>query len=41
VFLAGMSPYDRDKNLIGDDLGTQTKQAFLNMQEALHASGPR
>lgn len=37
ITLAGMSPYDKDKNLIGTDLRTQTDQAFRNLKAALEA----
>jgi len=39
VFLAGMSPYSKDKKLIGETLYEQTQQAFRNMREAMHAAG--
>jgi enamine deaminase RidA (YjgF/YER057c/UK114 family) len=37
ITLSGMSPYDKDKNLIGTDLRTQTEQAFRNLKSALEA----
>ena len=37
ISLAGMSPYDKDKRLIGQDLHEQTQQALLNMRVALEA----
>lgn len=39
VFLAGMSPYSKDKVLVGDTLNEQTRQAFRNMQTALASVG--
>ncbi len=39
VFLAGMSPYSKDKKLVGDTLNEQTRQAFRNMQAALASVG--
>jgi enamine deaminase RidA (YjgF/YER057c/UK114 family) len=39
VFLAGMSPYSKDKKLIGDTLNEQTRQAFRNMKAALSSVG--
>ncbi len=39
VSLAGMSPYDKDKRLIGTELGEQTRQAFRNMKVALESVG--
>lgn len=39
VFLAGMSPYSRDKTLIGGTLFEQAQQAFRNMRDALEAVG--
>ena len=41
VFLAGMSPYSKDKKLIGDTLNEQTRQAFRNMQSALASVGAK
>ncbi|MEQ8369275.1 MAG: RidA family protein [Alphaproteobacteria bacterium] len=35
IFLAGMSPYTKDKKLADGDLGDHTRQAFRNMQAAL------
>jgi enamine deaminase RidA (YjgF/YER057c/UK114 family) len=39
VALAGMVPYDSDKNLAGDDLWTQAPQAFANLKTAIEAVG--
>ncbi|MEP7457347.1 RidA family protein [Phyllobacterium sp. SB3] len=39
VFLAGMSPYSKDKKLVGDTLGEQTRQAFRNMTSAIESVG--
>jgi len=39
VFLAGMSPYSKDKRLIGDTLREQTRQAFRNMSSAIESVG--
>lgn len=39
VFLSGMSPYDKDKNLIGRSLGDQTRQALENMRIAMQSVG--
>ncbi|QYK42189.1 MAG: RidA family protein [Paracoccaceae bacterium] len=39
VFLAGMSPYARDKTLVGTTLGEQTRQCFRNMAAAMEAAG--
>jgi 2-iminobutanoate/2-iminopropanoate deaminase len=41
VFLAGMSPYSKDKKLVGDTLNEQTRQAFRNMQSALASVGAK
>ncbi|HEY4161893.1 MAG TPA: RidA family protein [Dongiaceae bacterium] len=41
VFLAGMSPYSKDKKLVGDTLNEQTRQAFRNMQAALASVGAK
>lgn len=38
IALAGMSPYDQQKHLIGDDLKEQTRQAFRNLRTALEAA---
>jgi 2-iminobutanoate/2-iminopropanoate deaminase len=39
IFLAGMSPYSKDKKLVGDTLNEQTRQCFRNMQAALASVG--
>lgn len=39
VFLAGMSPYSKEKKLVGDSLGDQTRQAFRNMASAIESVG--
>lgn len=39
VFLSGMSPYDKDKNLIGETLLDQTRQALSNMKTAMESIG--
>lgn len=39
VFLAGMSPYSKDKKLVGKTLGEQTRAAFRNMDAAMASVG--
>lgn len=39
VFLAGMSPYDAEKRLIGTTLGDQARQCIANMAAAMEAAG--
>ena len=39
VFLAGMSPYDKSKQLVGTTLGERTRQCFLNMAACMEAAG--
>jgi 2-iminobutanoate/2-iminopropanoate deaminase len=39
VFLAGMAPYDRDKNLIGTDLRGQAWQAMANLRTGIESVG--
>ncbi len=39
VFLSGMSPYDKDKNLIGETLLDQTRQCFENMKISIESVG--
>jgi enamine deaminase RidA (YjgF/YER057c/UK114 family) len=39
IFLAGMSPYSKDKKLVGVTMGEQARQAFRNMEVALASVG--
>ncbi len=39
VFLSGMSPYSQNKQLVGETLGEQTRQAFRNMDAAMASVG--
>lgn len=39
IFLAGMSPYSKDKKLVGETLQEQTRQCYRNMAAALESVG--
>lgn len=39
VFLAGMVPTDKDKEVIGTDLSTQARQTFENLKASINAAG--
>jgi 2-iminobutanoate/2-iminopropanoate deaminase len=39
VFMAGMSPYGKDKKLVGQTRHDQTRQAFRNMNAAVESVG--
>jgi enamine deaminase RidA (YjgF/YER057c/UK114 family) len=39
VFIGGQNGVDREGRVVGPDLGTQSRQAFANLQACLHAAG--
>jgi 2-iminobutanoate/2-iminopropanoate deaminase len=41
VFLAGMVPFDTEKNVVGEDIGEQTRKALENLDVALAAAGAK
>jgi enamine deaminase RidA (YjgF/YER057c/UK114 family) len=39
IYLAGQVAFDRDRNIIGDDVVAQARQALRNMKTAVEAAG--
>jgi enamine deaminase RidA (YjgF/YER057c/UK114 family) len=39
IYLAGQVAFDQDRNIIGDDVVTQARQALRNMKTAVEAAG--
>jgi reactive intermediate/imine deaminase len=39
LFVSGVSPLDRDMNVVSDDVGVQARKVFENMAEVLAAAG--
>ena len=39
IYVSGQVPLDRDGNLVGEDLESQARQVFENLQAALDAAG--
>jgi 2-iminobutanoate/2-iminopropanoate deaminase len=39
VFLAGMVPFDTEKNVVGDDIRTQTRKTVENLAAAVAEAG--
>ena len=39
IFLSGQVAFDRERNIIGDDVATQARQAFRNLETAVEAGG--
>ena len=39
IYVGGQNAVDKDGNIVGDDIGTQTEQAYKNVIAALEAAG--
>jgi len=39
IYLAGQVAFDKDRNIIGDEVVTQARQALRNMKTAVEAAG--
>ena len=39
IYVSGQVAFDRDRNIIGDDVVTQARQAFRNLETAVEAGG--
>lgn len=39
IFLSGQVAFDRERNIVGDDVGAQARQAFRNLKTAVEAGG--
>ena len=39
IFISGQVAFDRERNIVGDDVVTQARQAFRNLESAVHAGG--
>lgn len=39
VFLAGMVPFDAERNIVGEDIRAQTRKVLENLEAALGAAG--
>lgn len=39
IFLSGQVAFDRERNIVGEDVVTQARQAFRNLETAVEAGG--
>jgi len=39
IFLSGQAAFDRERNIVGEDVVTQARQAFRNLETAVEAGG--